>query len=175
MVKLNDVRKEFIENGHYEICVSLDSVIQTLNKYENDFALDLNPDFQRDYVWTESQQIAYVEFLLKGGLTSRTIYFNMKGWMTDFSGQMVILDGKQRLNSIVKFLKNELKVFGYYLDDFEDKDRILRHYELRFNINDMSNRKDILQWYIDYNTGGTVHSEEEINRVKLLLKNELNK
>lgn len=99
----------------------------------------------------------------------------MKGWMTDFSGQMVILDGKQRLNSIVKFLKNELKVFGYYLDDFEDKDRILRHYELRFNINDMSNRKDILQWYIDYNTGGTVHSEEEINRVKLLLKNELNK
>ena len=28
--------------------------------------LDLNPDFQRGHVWTEQQQIRYVEFVLRG-------------------------------------------------------------------------------------------------------------
>lgn len=175
MVKLNDVRNEFIGNGQYEITIPLDSLLDTLFYYKYKYSLDLNPDFQRDYVWTEDQQIAYVEFLLKGGLTARTIYFNMKGWMTTFEGKMIIIDGKQRLNAIKKFLKNELKVFGHYLNEFEDEEMILRQYEINFNINNMPNRKDILQWYIDSNTGGTVHSETEINRVKLLLEAELNK
>lgn len=175
MVNLDDVRKEFIGNGQYEIDVPLLDVISILNRYDKDFSLDLNPDFQRGYVWTEAQQVSFVEFLLRGGLTSRIIYFNMEGWMTTFEGKMVIIDGKQRLNAIIKFLNNELKVFGYFLNDFDDKEKILRHYGIKFNINNMVDRKDILQWYIDYNTGGTVHSDDEINRVKTLLKNEYNK
>ena len=31
--------------------------------------LQFNPDFQRGHVWTEGQQIAFMEFLLKGGKT----------------------------------------------------------------------------------------------------------
>lgn len=37
------------------------------------------------------------------------------------------------------------------------------------DVNCLQTRKDMLQWYIDMNSGGTVHSEEEINRVKKLL------
>lgn len=35
--------------------------------------------------------------------------------------------------------------------------------------------KVVLQWYLDMNTGGTVHSEEEIARVRNLLEQEQSK
>lgn len=35
------------------------------------YGLDVNPDFQRGYVWTLEQKTRYVEYILKGGLSSR--------------------------------------------------------------------------------------------------------
>ena len=34
--------------------------------------LDLDPDFQRGYVWTEAQQIAYVEYILRAEAAEKT-------------------------------------------------------------------------------------------------------
>ncbi len=39
-----------------------------------------------------------------------------------------------------------------------------------FQVNDLLTREEVLQWYIDLNTGGTDHTDEEINRVKEMLK-----
>lgn len=41
---------------------------------------------------------------------------------------------------------------------------------IKFNINNLQTRKDIIKWYIDYNSAGTYHSKEEIERVKKLLE-----
>ena len=38
--------------------------------------LQLNPEFQRGHVWTEEQQIAWVEYYLRGGKSGNTIYLN---------------------------------------------------------------------------------------------------
>ena len=43
---------------------------------------------------------------------------------------------------------------------------------MKINVNDLPTRKNVLQWYIEHNAGGTIHTEEEINRVKELLKKE---
>ena len=42
--------------------------------HETEAGLVLNPDFQRGHVWTEEQQTAYIEYLLMGGMSGRTIY-----------------------------------------------------------------------------------------------------
>ena len=73
---------------------------------------------------------------------------------------MVCVDGLQRLTSLRKFLNNELKVFGYYLNEFEDAMLLKKRYRLLININDLKTREEVLKWYIDFNSGGTVHSEE---------------
>jgi len=46
---------------------------------------------------------------------------------------------------------------------------------LKFNVNDLQTRGEVLQWYIEMNSGGVVHSDEEIKRVKKLLEQEENK
>jgi Protein of unknown function DUF262. len=174
-MKFSDI-KPFTKDGDYEVNIGLKYLESALKDYEKDYGLELNPDFQRGAVWTEEQQIAYVEFFLRDGKTARIIYFNCPSFYRNVKKQdspMVCVDGLQRLTALRKFLNNELKAFGSYLNDFEDKDIMLRKIsQLRFNINNLQTRKEVLQWYLDFNTGGTVHNQEEIDRVKKLLEEE---
>ena len=38
------------------------------------------------------------------------------------------------------------------------------------NVNDLKTKKEVLQWYVQMNAGGTPHSAEEIERVKKLME-----
>jgi hypothetical protein len=136
--------------------------------------LDLNPDFQRGHVWSEEKQISYVEFCLRGGQSARDILFNHPNWQGSYIGQMVLVDGKQRLEAVRKFLRNELPVFGHTIDEYEDKVIMLRSSNANFifKVNNLKTRKEVLQWYLDINTGGVVHTEKEIEKVKKLLEKE---
>jgi uncharacterized protein with ParB-like and HNH nuclease domain len=136
---------------------------------QKELNLQLNPDFQRGHVWTEEQQIKYIEYLLRGGKSARVIYFNQPGWMHDWKGDFVCVDGLQRITAVIKFMNNEIPAFGYYYKDFEDKPHNI---DLLFNVNNLKTRKEVLQWYIEFNSAGTVHTDEEINRVKKLLEAE---
>ena len=142
---------------------------------EGCLGLDLDPDFQRGHVWDEDKQIAYVEFCLKEGQSSRDLLFNHPGWQTHYRGLMVLVDGKQRLESVRKFLRNELPIFdGHYLNDFEDPRRVLRSSGARFNlrVNNLQTKSDVLLWYLQLNDGGVVHTEEELDKVRMMLDKE---
>lgn len=177
-MKFEDIPR-FTEKGDYEPSVGLKSLISTLDEFTKDYGLELNPDFQRGNVWTEKQQISYLEFFLRGGITGRVIYFNcpyfIEGTVEDYKNgkydmPMVCVDGLQRLTAILKMIRGEIKVFGIYLQEFEDYEVMMRGLRIRINVNNLKTKKEVLQWYIDFNSGGTVHSDEEINRVKNMLK-----
>lgn len=38
------------------------------------------------------------------------------------------------------------------------------------NVNDLKTKREVLQWYVQMNNGGTPHSAEEIERVKKLME-----
>ncbi len=163
----------------YRVTVSWSEVEDVLARYHerNHSRLDLDPDFQRGHVWDETKQRRYVEYILRGGASSREIYFNQPGWMGDFRGQMVLVDGKQRLEAVRRFMRNELRVFP---DDLSGSGWLLREIDGRlgydcsfyFNVNDLKTRADVLQWYIDLNDGGVAHTADEIQKVRDLLAKE---
>jgi len=135
--------------------------------------LELDPPFQRGHVWTEDKQTKYVEFCLRGGQSSREIIFNHPNWMGSYEGKMVLVDGKQRLEAVRKFLRNELPVFdGHCLNDFEDKEIMLRssNCNFTFDINSLKTEVEVMNWYLDLNSGGVVHTEKELDKVKNLIK-----
>ena len=159
----------FTHRASYAVDVPLNYLKRQLDSMFAD-GLDLEPEFQRGHVWTEEQQSAYVEFLFRGGLTGRDIYFNNPsihmtvpdGCYNDF----VCVDGLQRLTALTKFLDNKLRVFGSLYTDFTDS--IPLSYTVRFHINDLKSYKAVLRWYLEMNTGGTPHTDAEINRVTAL-------
>ena len=66
-------------------------------------------------------------------------------------------------------MNNEIPVFDMFHSDFEGDTDLIRH-SMVFNINDLKTKKEVLQWYIQMNAGGTPHSAEEIDRVKKLME-----
>lgn len=157
--------------GNYSVNVWLHHIKDTLDRFIKEDGLDMDVDFQRAHVWTREQQIAYVEHILKGGRSGREILFNHPGWQRSYKGTMVLVDGKQRLTALLDFLDGKLPVFGCYFRDLEDKASMSNH-TLIFTINNLSTRAEVLQWYLELNTGGTPHTKEEIDKVKRLLENE---
>jgi len=130
--------------------------------------LDLNPPFQRAYVWTEKQKTEYIEWILKGGESGRNIYLNHPGWMGSFKGDFVIVDGKQRVDAALGFLDNEVQAFGLYYKDFEGW---TDNMEFNVHINNLKTEKEILKWYLDMNSCGTAHTDADLDKVREMLKN----
>lgn len=138
---------------------------------EDGLDMEMDPDFQRAHVWTEDKQIHYVQHLLRGGQSAKDIYWNHPGWMKGWKGTMVLVDGKQRLEAIRRFMEDEIAVFGSLFSEY-DNPRGLTTIGLRFHVNDLPTRAEVLQWYLDMNTGGVVHTTDEIEKVRALLEEE---
>ncbi|MGV2885919.1 DUF262 domain-containing protein [Paenibacillus taichungensis] len=167
-MKFKDIPKFTSVNG-YQINVFLHQLKRNIDEYLES-GLEMNPDFQRGHVWTEEQQIRYVEYFLRGGTSARIIYFNSPNILMGLL-PFVLVDGLQRLTALLRFLANEIKAFGFYYREFEGRTDL----NLIFVVNDLQTREEVLQWYIEMNSGGTVHSDEEIERVKMLLEEERRK
>lgn len=157
---------------HYTIDVSWDFLEQTLERYIEHYGLEIHPDFQRAHVWNEEQQISYVEYSMRGGLSGREIFLNEPNWQGyAVTKEMVLVDGLQRITAIRKFMKNELKVFGkYFAQDFQYLS--MTNCSIKISINNLKTRKEVLEWYLDFNSAGTQHTVEELAKVRKLLKKE---
>lgn len=108
-----------------------------LNKY------NFEPAYQRRSVWSEEKQSFFIDSLLKN-FPMPPIFLHQK--IDDDSGKTKydIVDGKQRLTSIIRFLKNEIpasdefeespfydaKIAGVYFKELEEKGLI--EYKKRF-------------------------------------------
>lgn len=132
--------------------------------------LDLNPDFQRAHVWTPEQQTSYVEYILRGGTSGRELYFNCPRYAQgSVDGPYVIVDGKQRLEAVRAFMRDDIPAFGYYRSDYSDRPDILIA-RFSWNIAGLRTRAEVLEWYLNFNAGGTVHTDAELNKVRELLR-----
>ena len=119
---------------------------------------------------SEEQQTAYIEYLLMGGMSGRTIYLNAKDAESPSSGNQdyVCVDGLQRITAIRRFYRDEIPAFGHRYSQFEGP----LNFTMRIVVNDLQTREEVLQWYLELNSAGTPHSKEELDRVKALLARE---
>lgn len=160
---------QFTKPGSWRADMDIETLVRRIDVWVKEYGLQLNPDFQRGHVWTEEQQRAFVEFILRGGMTGRDLYFNQPGWMVDFEGEFVCVDGLQRITALQRFTNNELKAFGQYFREFGGRLNLLNHY-MTAHVNNLKTRREVLQWYIEMNEGGTPHNKEEIARVQAMLE-----
>ena len=166
-MKFTDI-PQMTRSARYQAQIPWTEVEAKLARYNDQGQLQLNPEFQRAHVWDDEKRRRYVEYILRGGRSGRDIYFNQADWMRDFKAPMYLVDGKQRLEAVRRFLNNELAIFdGVYYKDFEGG----TPYEAEFNfhINDLKTYREVCQWYIDLNDGGVAHTPEEIQKVKDIL------
>ena len=83
-----------------------DFPLSTLREMVDDGDIIPNPDYQRDYVYNDKQASKLVESVLMG-IPIPTIYLCLEEDNT-----YSVIDGQQRITSLVKYLKNEFALSG---------------------------------------------------------------
>lgn len=132
--------------------------------------LDLDPDFQRGHVWTDAQASRYVEWILRGGSSGRDLWFNCPRYFHGGrrAGPYELVDGRQRLTAVRRFMRGELPAYDRVLGEYRDRPERM-HTKFAWHILELPTRADVLKFYLDLNDGGTAHAESELARVRALL------
>jgi len=163
--------KQFINGGDYAVDIPWNYLRSWLKSHtEHGQTVELDPDFQRAHVWNNEKRSAFVEYVLQGGVSSRDIWWNCKGWPSS-SNSIQLVDGKQRMEAVLRFLDNKLEVFnGYKLKDYTDRFDVMISF--RMHVNNLETRAEVLQWYLQMNAGGVVHSKKALDKVRRMLESE---
>lgn len=166
-MKFSDI--EYFDSPSYRIHVDWQWMDKCLEDYEINDNLIYDPDFQRGYVWGKNQQVQYIEYILRGGISGKEVFFNHPGWQHGYEGDMVLVDGKQRILAVRNFLSNKIKVFNHLFQEYTG-DMPFRRCCFYFNVNNLKDPNDVIKWYISMNSGGSIHTEDDIQRAKDCLK-----
>jgi len=177
MPLFNDIPQ--LTRAKYHVNYGWDYLADTIFREVDHYGLDVNPNFQRARVWTVDQKVSYVEYMLRGGTSGRDIYTNCPGHHFGrvgpnyVDGWYVLVDGKQRLDAALGFLNNEFKIFGkWYYRDYTDRMRFTVA-SFNWHVGDLQTIEEVYQWYLDLNSGGTVHTETDLTKVRILLDNKV--
>ena len=82
--------------------------------------LNYKPSIQRQFVYSVTQQQQVIMSIKKGFIASSLVIEK------DNNGKYVLLDGKQRINSIIGFINHAFDVEGIYFEDIYRNDRVDR-------------------------------------------------
>lgn len=147
-----------------------------LKRFKESYGLNLDPDFQRPHVWDENTKVKFVEYILRGG-TVPPLRFNSPAFgghtqekHSDLNEDVVLVDGKQRLNAVLEFMDNKLEVFGgVFLNEFDNPLLLLRRAGLTYQVNKLQTKKELYRWYLEMNEGQIAHTNDELDRVRKML------
>jgi Protein of unknown function DUF262 len=166
-------------DASYQVDVSLVHMESFLEGQRDDMkslggVLDLEPDYQRGHVWTLEQRVRYVESLIRGQAPN-TLMFNCPGWgRSEATGDIPrytfqCIDGLQRMTTVRMFMRGEFTVFdGLTAADLRYSPFDPLRVRMQVRVYEFTTRAELLQFYLDLNSAGTVHPPEELARVSAL-------
>lgn len=168
-----------IPNSNYAVDFQMHRLQPQFENYAKDYgSFEYNPDFQRGHVWSLQKQIDFIEAIAKNTLAKSllTITLNCPEFDDRYKGGgdisgFCIVDGLQRVTAIQDFVDGKFKVFNnqFGYDDFDCSSYSFKRVNIRVQVFSFKTKKDLLKYYIAINSGGVVHSDEEIDRVKKML------
>lgn len=113
--------------------------ISDIRDWDSNHRLELQPDFQRNVVWTRAAQIMLIDTILKG-IPIPKIY--IKSIMKGENTYRVVIDGQQRLTAILNFVNDKLKLKSPYVGEYSG---------LKFSELDAETKNAVLRYKIDIN------------------------
>lgn len=167
-----DIRKmqnntiSLIENTDIDIRYSQREISSLLN-HTYHFGFNLNPDYQRGDVWTLKDKQNLISSIFKNIDIGKFTFIKPDYIMDDYE----VLDGKQRLTTILEYYEDRFEYSGFKFSDLCKKDqRHFRGYNISWGESSGLTKEQKLRYFIKLNTTGKIMSQEHIDKVKEMLK-----
>lgn len=132
--------------------------------------MDLNAPYQRDYVWTDKEQQEFLYSIFHNLPLGHVAIIDRDSYIEGVPNYEVV-DGKQRITTLLKFFDNEIayRVDGvdvFYKDLDIVTQRQVKHKTLPYQQLINVTEKDKLEYFYLVNFSGVPQSEE--HRIKII-------
>lgn len=162
------------EDFHKNLNITkINSQLSSFLEYYLTGQIDFNPAYQRELVWTTEQKENYIKALIQDKAEITPTFITKPYKENDYLYE--VLDGKQRLNAILSYIKGEFSINGIYYKDLTQADvhKFLRtpyNYTVITYINEKGENpmpKNMkIELFLQINEYGTKISQEELTRIK---------
>ena len=146
------------------------SIESLLNKFYLS-GVEMNPSYQRGYVWDDKDKEALLDSIFNHIEIGKFAFIN-RDYSYDINYE--ILDGKQRLSTLLDFYENRLSYKGVYFNDLSAKDRYT-FLNANITIGETENltMEQIYEYFYTLNKTGKVMDEKHLNMIHKQIENEL--
>lgn len=157
--KLKERRRLIFYNSNIELLIS--------KCIQGGGGVNFNPSYQRDIVWDDEQREKLLDAIFNqadiGKFVFVQVYNSDKYWFE-------VLDGKQRLVTILSFYLDKFKYKGYYYSEMNFEYRYIFN---RLNVSvcelpDNLTEKEILEIFLLLNTTGEPMQKEHLDKIQNL-------
>jgi hypothetical protein len=127
-------------------CHSSTYPVSELLGWKRDNRLELRPDFQRKAVWSPAARVMLIDSVLTGVPIPKIL---LKGELRGTQTYRIVIDGQQRISTILSFINDEFPLNRPYQGEFqkrkfsqlpEDAQRTILNY--RIDVNEIRNATD---------------------------------
>lgn len=149
----------------------INSNIESLIHKHYYFGVDFNPDYQRGYVWTQEDKELLLDSIFKNIDIGKFVFIRLSDaeWMKRNFGYE-ILDGKQRLSTLIEFYENKLSYKGKYFNDLSGKDKgVFRNHMVSVAEVNETDKKTVLKYFLMLNRTGKAMDETHLKAVEDML------
>ena len=169
--ELDEYPDRFEEEEDIRISYQQRELSSLLMMMFNRWGIDLEPEYQRGNVWTESQKQNLLDSIFKNidigkfTIIKRPWGDNPNKPLTPKLYEM--LDGKQRLTAIYEFYIGKLKFKGHYFWELHPRDRNhFKHYAVSWAETVPLTKEQKYRYFLKLNTCGIPVAEDHIKKVR---------
>lgn len=147
------------------------STIESLLRKNYSFGIDFDPDYQRGYVWDDTDKELLLDSIFKNIDIGKFVLIHLSDveWMERGFGYE-ILDGKQRLSTLIEFYENKLSYKGKFYNDLSGMDkRAFTEHQVAVAEVRGTDKKTVLKYFLMLNRTGKSMDESHLAEVEKML------
>ena len=167
---INHGNTSFSENQDIKMYFN-NSTIKSLLYYNYSFGIDFNPEYQRGYVWDQKDKELLIDSVFKNIDIGKFVLIHLsdKEWFNrEFSYE--ILDGKQRLSTLIEFYENRFAYNGKFYNDLSAKDkRVFENHIVSFAEVQEMDKQMVLRYFLMLNRTGKSMDKKHLEKVEKML------
>ena len=132
------------------------------------FGTDMNPVYQREYVWTEEDKVKLIDSVFQNIDIGKFVFVH-NSYQDEYLYE--ILDGKQRIRALLDYYENRFPYKGKFFNDLSVRDQNwFTEKTIAVAEVERASKQELLRYFVMLNTSGKTMSEEHINRVKKMME-----
>ena len=146
------------------------STLWALVQKFNSMGFEMNPDYQREYVWDLETKTQLIDSIFNNIEIGRFLIRDL-GCISEGLPSYEMVDGKQRLTAILDFMSGKFPYRGVYYTDLSasDRRRFGRTAIVMGSLDEGVTDREVKEIFIKINTHGVTMSKAHLERVRGLL------